>query len=75
MFFAHVDVKGYALDLPRVKVLTNMWLQDGKEHSFSAKTPKDNHHPVVKSRIDKDFECEQLLNKSKWRKKRIFFHP
>ncbi len=28
--------------LEQVKVLTNMWLQDGKHHDFPIKTPEDN---------------------------------
>ena len=64
-----------ALDLPRVKVLTNMWLQDGKEDTFPAKTPEDNHPPGVRSRLDKDFECEELIKNPKPRKRRISFHP
>ena len=61
------------LDLTRVKVLTNMWLQDGKEHTFPAKTPEDNHPPGVRSRLDKDFECEELIKKIETEKKEDIF--
>ena len=36
-------------DLTRVKVLTNMWLQDGNQHSFPVTTPEDNTLTLVRS--------------------------
>ena len=47
-------------NLVRVKVLTNMWLQDGEQHSFPAQTPEDNFIPSAKARLQKDFEYEKL---------------
>ena len=38
-------------NLVRVKALTNMWLQDGKQHDFPTKTPDDNFLPSAK-RLD-----------------------
>jgi len=32
-------------NLNRVKVLTNLWLHDGKQHSFPISTPEDNTLP------------------------------
>lgn len=50
-----------------------MWLQDGKEHTFPAKTPEDNYPPGVRSRLDKDFECEELIKKIESEKKEDIF--
>ncbi len=47
-------------DLTRVNELTNMWLQDGKQHSFPVTTPEDNTLPSAKVCLEKDFEYEEL---------------
>ena len=52
-------------ELTRVKVLTNMWLADGEQHSFPVKTPEDNYLPSAKARLEKDFEYETLNKKNK----------
>ncbi len=52
-------------DLTRVKILTNMWLADVKQHSFPVKTPEDNYLPSAKARLEKDFKYETLNNKNK----------
>ena len=52
-------------NLTRVKVLTNMWLADGEQHSFPVKNPKDNYLPSAKARLEKDFEYETLNKKNK----------
>ncbi len=47
-------------DLIRVKILTNMWLADGKQHSFPVKTQKNNYLPSANAWIEKDVEYETL---------------
>ena len=60
-------------ELTRVMVLTNMWLADGKQHSFPAKTPEDNYLPSAKARLEKDFEYESLNVKNKVLQKKDIF--
>ena len=60
-------------DLTRVKVLTNMWLQDVKQHSFPFSTPEENTLPSAKVCLDKDFEYEELNRKYKDRKEKEIF--
>ena len=59
-------------ELTRVKVLTNMWLADGEQHSFPVKTPEDNFLPSAKARLEKEFEYETLNKKNKELQKNIF---
>ena len=47
-------------NLTRVKVFTNMWLTDSKQHSFPVKTPDDNYVSSAKARFEKDFKYETL---------------
>ena len=56
-----------------VKVLTDMWLSDGNQHSFPVKTPEDNHIPSAKARLEKDFEFEELNKKYDSRKEKDIF--
>ena len=44
-------------------MLTNMWLDDGNQHSFLVKTPEDNYIPSVKAQLEKDFEYEEVNKK------------
>jgi len=60
-------------NLVRVKVLTNMWLQDGKQHAFPAKTPEDNITPSAKARLEKDLEYEKLNKKYEEEEKKDIF--
>ena len=60
-------------NLSRVKVLTNMWLDDGNQHSFSVKTPEDNYSPSAKARLEKDFEFEEINKKYADRKEKDIF--
>ena len=50
-------------NLIRVNVLTNMWLDDGNQHPFPVKTPKDNYIPSTKTRLEKDFKYEEINKK------------
>ena len=59
--------------LTRVKVLTNMWLQDGNQHPFPVSTSEDNTLPAAKAQPDKDFEYEELNWKFQdWKENEIF---
>lgn len=60
-----VSFKNFVNDneLTRLKVLTNMWLKDGNQHSFPVSTPEDNSLPSAKTRLDKDFEYEEQSEK------------
>ncbi len=49
--------------MTRVKLLTNMWLKDGKQHSFPVSTPEDKYLPGVKARLDKDLQFKELNSK------------
>ena len=60
-------------NLIRVKVLTNLWLSDGNQHSFPIKTPEDNHIPSAKARLDKDFEFEELNKKYESKEEKDIF--
>ena len=60
-------------NLSRVKVLTNMWLDDGNQHSFPVKTPEDNYSPSAKARLEKDFEFEEINKKYADRKEKDIF--
>ena len=62
-------------NLTRVKVLTNIWLTDGKQHSFPVKTPKDNYLPSDKARLEKDFKYETLNKKIRECRRMISFLP
>ena len=50
-----------------MKVLTNMWLSNGQQHSFLVKTPEDNYLPSAKARLEKEFEYEALNKRNKGR--------
>ena len=52
-------------ELTRAKVLTNMRLADGEQHSFPVKTPEDNYLPSAKTRLEKDFKYKTLNKKNK----------
>ena len=60
-------------NLVRIKVLTNMWLQDGKQHAFPVKTPEDNFIPSAKARLEKDFEYEKLNKETNKRMQKDIF--
>ena len=47
-------------NLVRVKLLSNMWIQDGKQHAFPVMNPEDNFIPSAKARLKKDFEYKKL---------------
>ena len=56
-----------------MKVLTNMWLSDGQQHSFPVKTPEDNYLPPAKARLEKEFEYEALNKRNKGRQNADIF--
>ena len=57
----------------RVKVLTNMWLQDGKQDAFPIMTPKDTFIPTAKVQLEKDFEYEKLNKETNETKQKDIF--
>ena len=60
-------------NLVRAKVLTNMWLQDGKNCAFPVKTSKDNFIPSAKARLEKNFEYEKLNKETNETKQKDIF--
>ena len=60
-------------NLVRVKVLTNMWLNDGNQHSFPVITLEDIHILSAKARLEKDFEFEELNKKYDGKKDKDIF--
>ncbi len=58
--FCHFQKFANGNELTYVKVHTNMWLQDGNQHSFPVSTPEDKILPSAKAQLDKDFEYEEL---------------
>ena len=60
-------------NLKQVKVLTIMWLQDGKQHSFPTSTPRDNYLSSAKACLKKDFEYEEFNQKYKDQKDKDVF--
>ena len=48
-------------------------LQDGKQRTFSVKTPEDNFLPTAKAWLDKDFEYEKLNNQYEQQEKKDIF--
>ena len=59
--------------LTRVKLLTNLWLKDGKQHSFPASTPEDKYLPGAKARLDKDLQYEELNRKNSFTEENQIF--
>ena len=57
----------------QVKVLTNMWLQDEKQHAFPIMTPEDNFISSAKARLEKDFEYEKLNKETNKRMQKVIF--
>ena len=60
-------------NLMQVKVLTNMWLQDEKQHAFPIMTPEDNFISSAKARLEKDFEYEKLNKETNKRMQKVIF--
>ena len=56
-----------------VEVLTNMWLDDGNQHSFPVNTLKDNYIPSAKAKLEKYFEYEQNNKKYDAKKDKDIF--
>ena len=59
--------------MTRVKLLTNMWLQDGKQHSFPVSTPEDKYLPGVKAWLDKDLQYKELNRKKSFTEEKQIF--